>query len=452
MRVWLILSACQATRFSRCPARDRSDCLDEAKRQLSVTLDSLWPANYSGPTFISSKIAGGNASERIDTWWKEKKYLQSEVTFDDNTLSGSTSVKYATLFMGQVRTWATGRKMFHRTLFNPNRPVDLFFTLYANSDEDIQLIKELVIPMPNRRLHVKHWGLPIVNKMQKEHNVRICNNAPRPHEVCTMKDTTWGNQRTHSKNLHVLSKARMNEVAWFLMKNYVAIGRGGSNYDLVVTTRMDLSYPPQPLDLQLAFKIDALLIPAGGDLPVINDQFALGRPRWLEAYMTHYSLCRHRIAATTSNSDLVNHPCASGSSIIRSIQAHVPNKNFRRFWWQYWIIRLSQRDYFERYNETAYRTFASPCCWQSLNWKHPNPSTDVLVDLNTVCTVNPTKFISSRISPRRSTPSVEQLKCRYIDSFCEKRRLKSTCSVEHGPPPGPPMLTPGEYPAGVFAL
>ena len=267
-----------------------------------------------------------------------------------------------------------------------------------------------------------------------------------------MKDTTWGNQRTHSKNLHVLSKARMNEVAWVLMKNYVAIGRGGSNYDLVVTTRMDLSYPPQPLDLQLAFKIDALLIPAGGDLPVINDQFALGRPRWLESYMTHYSLCRHRIAATTSNSDLVNHPCASGSSIIRSIQAHVPSKNFRRFWWQYWIIRLSHRDYFERYNETAYRTFASPCCWQSLNWKHPNPSTDVLVDLNTVCTVNPTKFIRSRISPRRSTPSVEQLKCRYIDSFCEKGRLKSTCSVEHGPPPGPPMLTPGEYPAGVFAL
>jgi hypothetical protein len=183
MRAWLVLSACQATRFSRCQARDRSNCLDEAKRQLSVTLDSLWPANYSGPTFISSKIAGGNASERIDTWWKEKKYLKSEVTFDDNTLSGSTSVKYATLFMGQVRTWATGRKMFHRTLFNPNRPMDLFFTLYANSDEDIQLIKELVIPMPHRRLHVKHWGLPIVNKMQKEHNVRICNNAPRPHEV-----------------------------------------------------------------------------------------------------------------------------------------------------------------------------------------------------------------------------------------------------------------------------
>ena len=168
---------------------------------------------------------------------------------------------------------------------------------------------------------------------------------------------------------------------------------------------------------------DALLIPAGADMP-LNDQFAVGRPRWLGAYATAYSYCIESAAARALYGKAVpigDHLCGKlECSLVPAIRNRVPDDKFRRFWFQYWIVRGFQIGYFEAHHDFAYRTWGSPCCWQRLNWAQPATSLSVLVDLNTTCLVDPNVLSKhgKNSVPWPKGGSVDLLKCRFAGSYC----------------------------------
>ncbi|KAH8070225.1 hypothetical protein JL720_11781 [Aureococcus anophagefferens] len=278
--------------------------------------------------------------------------------------------------------------MFQRTFLGPNGPMDLFFEVYAQDEAEVDLVASTILRLPRRRVHVERWGAPIMERLRTDHRVTVCADAPRRHEKCVEADTKKG----RSGDLKaMISKARKVELGWRMLEAHVAAGRGGVDYD-ACSSRADLSYPPQPFDMARAAAADALLVPVGADMP-LNDQLAVGRPRWLRAYATAYSHCASSGAARALYGKAVpigDHFCGKlERSLVPAIRSRVPDDKFRRFWFQYWIVRGYQIPYFEEHHDFAYRTWGSPCCWQRLNWAQPAMSLSVLVDLNTTCLVDP---------------------------------------------------------------
>ncbi|KAH8043689.1 hypothetical protein JL722_15062 [Aureococcus anophagefferens] len=186
-----------------------------------------------------------------------------------------------------------------------------------------------------------------------------------------------------------------------------------------------------------------------------NDQLAVGRPRWLRAYATAYSHCassapRARYGKAVPIGD---HFCGKlERSLVPAIRSRVPDDKFRRFWFQYWIVRGYQIPYFEEHHDFAYRTWGSPCCWQRLNWAQPAMSLSVLVDLNTTCLVDPNvlgKHDKNSVRWPRGG-SVDLLKCRFAGSYCDFKKYPSSCKDAKGPPPGPDHYLPEELPVGAY--
>ncbi|KAH8072336.1 hypothetical protein JL721_3602 [Aureococcus anophagefferens] len=390
----------------------------------------------------------GSGEAAFRRWWADGRHLSSADAFEHSTIADA-GAKYAAVLFGMVRTWRMSRKMFQRTFLGPNGPMDLFFEVYAQDEAEVDLVASTILRLPRRRVHVERWGAPIMERLRTDHRVTVCADAPRRHEKCVEADTKKG----RSGDLKaMISKARKVELGWRMLEAHVAADRGGVDYDAVLLARTDLSYPPQPFDMARAAAADALLIPAGADMP-LNDQFAVGRPRWLRAYATAYSYCIESAAARALYGKAVpigDHFCGKlERSLVPAIRSRVPDDKFRRFWFQYWIVRGYQIPYFEEHHDFAYRTWGSPCCWQRLNWAQPAMSLNVLVDLNTTCLVDPNvlgKHGKKSVRWPRGR-SVDLLKCRFAGSYCDFKKYPSSCKDGKGPPPGPRYYLPEELPS-----
>ena len=396
-------------------------------------------------------VSDSSGEAALRRWWADGRHFSTTDAFEHDTIADA-GAKYAAILFGMVRTWSISRKMFQRTFLGSNSPMDLFFEVYAQDETEVDLIASMILRLPRRSGHVERWGAPIMDRLRTDHRVTVCADTPRAHAVCVEADA-----RKVEIPARMISKARKVELGWRMMQAHVAAHRGGQDYDAVLLARTDLSYPPQPFDMAKAAAVDALLIPAGADMP-LNDQLAVGRSRWLEAYATAYSHCAASSAARALYGKaipIVNHPCGKlERSLVPAIRSRVPDEHFRRFWFQYWIVRSNQIDYFEEHNAFVYRTWASPCCWQRLNWAQPSMSLEVLVDLNTTCLVHPRNIFKHDKNSVRwpKGGSVDLLKCRYAGGYCNVKKYPSTCKDAKGPPPGPNHYLPEELPVGVYEI
>lgn len=422
------------------------------RRATELTGPEPEPASAATSTI---NISGSSGEAALKRWWADGRHYTTMDAFEHGTITDH-STKYAAIVFGMVRTWPVARKMFQRTFLGGNSPMDLFFEIYAQDEVHVDLIASTVLRLPRRRVHVERFGAPVMDQLRQDHRMNVCTIKPKTHKICVEADTRP--PKRLKINLALLSKSRKIELGWRMMQAHVAADRGGVEYDAVLIARMDMGYPPQPFDMAKAAAADALLIPAGADMP-INDQLAVGRPKWLEAYATAYSYCATSAVAKRmydKNLAVISHPCSRlSASLVPAIRNRVPDEHFRRFWFQMWILRGDQLNYFEQHNNFVYRTFNSPCCWQHLNWEQPSRSLSVLVDLNTTCQVNPSEL--AKHDTKSSVPwpkgsSIDLLKCRYAGSFCNFKKYKSSCKTLKGPPPGPDYHLPGELPVGVYEI
>ncbi|KAH8064271.1 hypothetical protein JL722_1130 [Aureococcus anophagefferens] len=209
--------------------------------------------------------------------------------------------------------------MFQRTFLGPNGPMDLFFEVYAQDEAEVDLVASTILRLPRRRVHVERWGAPIMERLRTDHRVTVCADAAAPRKV-----RRGGHEEGRSGDLKaMISKARKVELGWRMLEAHVAAGRGGVDYAL-----------------------------------------AVGRPRWLRAYATAYSHCASSGAARALYGKAVpigDHFCGKlERSLVPAIRSRVPDDKFRRFWFQYWIVRGYQIPYFEEHHDFAYRTWGRP--------------------------------------------------------------------------------------------
>ncbi|KAH8046275.1 hypothetical protein JL722_13748 [Aureococcus anophagefferens] len=375
---------------------------DAAAAESSAAPAFLGPAIDASPTAAAARpinVSNSSGEAAFRRWWADGRHLSSADAFEHATIADA-GAKYAAVLFGMVRTWSMSRKMFQRTFLGPNGPMDLFFEVYAQDEAEVDLVASTILRLPRRRVHVERWGAPIMERLRTDHRVTV-------------------------------------ELGWRMLEAHVAAGRGGVDYDAVLLARTDLSYPPQPFDMARAAAADALLIPVGADMP-FNDQLAVGRPRWLRAYATAYSHCASSGAARALYGKAVpigDHFCGKlERSLVPAIRSRVPDDKFRRFWFQYWIVRGYQIPYFEEHHDFAYRTWGSPCCWQRLNWAQPAMSLSVLVDLNTTCLVDPNVLGKHDKNSVRwpQGGSVDLLKCRFAGSYCDFKKYPSSCKDAKG--------------------
>jgi hypothetical protein len=335
--------------------------------------------------------------------------------------------------MGMLRTWPYARPSLERTVVDPNLPVDQFFHVYVNSTADERIVLGDLLSLPRRAVYVERWGPQVVAAMQRDvPRTSIC---PRVHECAAATE----NPKTRIAR-SMLSRFRKCRLCWRALEEYVARHRDGVAYEVVMVTRLDLVYPPQPFDLGLVAaqlrqpRGRALFVPAGADMPM-NDQVAIGDFESVRQYMDVYS---HFVNSSIPlQADAVN-------NAMRSWYARL---TIRRFWWQYWILRMNNVEYFQKYNASFYRSWFSISCWQKLNWQVPSSGLAHFANLNTTCTCDP-----SRLKARGGHVTAAQLSrvCNYEHGeYCDMAywggdgQGRRVCGMQ-GPPPGEPPIPPAE--------
>ncbi|KAK7249748.1 hypothetical protein SO694_00004655 [Aureococcus anophagefferens] len=228
-----------------------------------------------------------------------------------------------------------------------------------------------------------------MERLRTDHRVTVCADAPR---ATVRAECVGGHEEGRSGDLKaMISKARKVELGWRMLEAHVAAGRGGVDYDAVLLARTDLSYPPPPSTWPGPPRPTRSSSPRARTCPSTTSSPSADRGGSGPTRRPTATARRRRAARAHGKAvPIGDHFCGKlERSLVPAIRSRVPDDKFRRFWFQYWIVRGYQIPYFEEHHDLAYRTWGSPCCWQRLNWAQPAMSLSVLVDLNTTCLVDP---------------------------------------------------------------
>ncbi|KAH8046798.1 hypothetical protein JL722_13430 [Aureococcus anophagefferens] len=203
----------------------------------------------------------------------------------------------------------------------------------------------------------------------------------------------------------MISKARKVELGWRMLEAHVAAGRGGVDYAGAPRAHGP-ELPAAPFDMAAA--ADALLIPRVRTCPSTTSSPSADRGGSGPTRRPTATARRRARALYGKAVPIGDHFCGKlERSLVPAIRSRVPDDKFRRFWFQYWIVRGYQIPYFEEHHDFAYRTWGSPCCWQRLNWAQPAMSLSVLVDLNTTCLVDPNVLGKHDKNSNDNRPTIE---------------------------------------------
>ena len=399
--------------------------------------------------------------------------------------------RHAICLTGQVRTFTETRPSLERALLASNS-VDLFFHVFlpggqpwhdSDADADARCIARSVLTLPHRAVTVERWSSAIVEQMHRDRPaLRLCGECAHQHGLPRSKcPTTSWTQNGSSKRtlaarcetalddarstggsgvpLHAVSQWRKRALCWDMMLRHSAAH--SHTYAAVVSTRLDLHYPPQPLSLDLvsarSSELNAVLVPAGADLPNFNDQLAMGNAAAMRPYLQAYQQCG---AETLTNGDgrrpQVLHSAAPSAAqqswaLLESCADNLTltvlarsTVSLRRFWYQYWIVRQDHLLYYAANRETFHKGFYSIACWQRLVWRYParRVNAKTFVHLNTSCTCDPGSLdgVETGFSWREQDAhaTLEELRqfCNYEGDRCNKCEYPSLCRTDRGKPPG----------------
>ena len=394
-------------------------------------------AVVAGASAAGASAAG--ASARFASWLRPPTS-----PFHDNNLVGAPS-RHAICLTGLARSFDATRPSLEQALLAPNS-VDLFFYIsvfHADSAAEARTIDTAVLTLPRRAVTVELWSAHVVKQMHRDHpRLRLCGEASSKPltEQCQQEFDAARNQGRSGISLHVFSQWRKRALCWDMLTQHAATH--SHTYAAVVSTRLDLNYPPQPLRLDLvaakANELGAVLVPAGADLPRFNDQLAMGSTASMRPYMQAYQQCGRNAHGNRSVVDL-RQDCTDNLALAALAHGHV---NIRRFWYQYWIVRdnPNELDYYKRFRETFYIGWYSSACWQRLTFSIPGKvSVKTFVHLNTTCTCNPFSLDDYGMEGQAyvTNANLGELRqfCNFGGDLCSKCEFKSICKLNQGPPP-----------------
>jgi hypothetical protein len=168
---------------------------------------------------------------------------------DSNLLDASAS--YAVCFTGMVRTWQHSRSFFERTFSHAaNGPLDLFVHAYlpafdhrgdaAGFDQLKDIISKHLLALPRRSLDLERWNLVSLEALRLALDNKHCKAGLATENACTKRELAtkiW---------IPVMSHFRKNLLCWRALQRHVASpARCHKQYDAIVSTRLDLVYPPE---------------------------------------------------------------------------------------------------------------------------------------------------------------------------------------------------------------
>ena len=389
-------------------------------------------------TYTPARRVLGDAGRRFEEWLQHPR----RSLFEDSNLVGAA--RHAICLCGLVRTFGHVRDSFEHTLFQHNS-VDVFFHVFvgdisrgstfpdaSNGSPEARTIARSVLTLPRRAVAVERWAAPVLESMDKTvPRLRLCG----VNASCRSAFASRYDQGASGTVLHVVSQWRKRSLCHDMLTQHEQ--RHKHTYAAVVAARLDLHLPPRPLDLDrvaaVSSRLHAVLVPAGADMPVFNDQVALGSRRAMKPYLQAYQWCAEQKSMPESQ---LRATCGGSKVLLAALERS--GVGVRRFWWQYWIVRSKDVAHLAAYPATFHLAFYSIACWQTLTFKQPAArlNASVFVHLNTSCSCDPASLEGYPGNGALGTLGELRQWCDYEGDFCGRCAYPSVCKTDRGPPPG----------------